>query len=310
MKYFRNTMDFSISEPSAVALGKFDGLHQGHKYLLREIKKCGEFGCRSAAFTFDIPPRSLEEGDCRVLLTNPEKEQIFASIGIDYVIECPFTEELKKMEPHEFLRMLTKRINIFEIVAGEDFRFGRDRKGSCLDLIKHEKELGYHTLVVDKVKYKGEDISSTRIRNDILKGDLNEANILLGYPYFLTAPVVHGTGIGTRIGVPTVNQRPPESKLLPPNGVYASIVSMDDKSWYGVSDIGNKPTIEGNYPLGVETHLFDFDDQIYDREIKVSLLSFLRPEKRFDSVEDLRLQITEDCQKAKELCEGSALQHI
>ncbi len=310
MKYFRETMNFSVREPSAVALGKFDGLHQGHKYLLREIKKGDEFGYRSAAFTFDIPPRALEDGDCRVLLTNPEKEQIFASIGIDYVIECPFTEELKNMEPHEFLRLLARRINLREIVAGEDFRFGRDRKGSCLDLIKHEKELGYHTLIVDKVKYKGEDISSTRIRSDIMNGDLEEANILLGYPYFLTAPVEHGTGIGTGIGFPTVNQRPPEIKLLPPNGVYASMVTMDDRFWYGVSDIGNKPTIEGEHPLGVETHLFDFDEQIYDREIRVSFFSRLRPEMRFDSVDDLRAQIEKDCQKARELCEASALQHI
>ncbi len=310
MKYFRDTMNFSIREPAAVALGKFDGLHQGHKYLLHEIKKGAEFGYRSVAFTFDIPPRSLTEGTYKVLLTNSEKEQIFASIGIDYVIECPFTESLKIMEPHEFLRMLTKRINIRQIVAGEDFRFGCDRRGSCTDLLKYQRELGYHTVIVDKVRYEGEDISSTRIRDLIQNGNMEEANLLLGYPYFLTAPVLHGTGIGTKMGVPTVNQQPPEEKILPPNGVYASVATIDDQTFYGVSDIGTKPTIEGEHPLGVETHIFDFDRPVYDREIRVSFLKFLRPEMQFDSREDLKRQIEKDCESARKICEGYALQRI
>ncbi len=306
MKYFRNTMDFSIREPSAIALGKFDGLHQGHKYLLRQIKKGEEFGYRSVAFTFDVPPSSFADQDIKVLLTNAEKEQIFASIGIDYVVECPFTEKLKKMEPHEFLRMLTDRINVRQIVAGEDFRFGRDRNGSVRDLLKYQRELGYHVVIVDRVQYEGKDISSTRIRSLIRDGDMEKANLLLGYPYFLTAPVTHGEGIGKEMGIPTVNQVPPEEKLLPPNGVYASVATLDDRSLYGVSDIGCKPTIEGKHPLGVETHLFDFDEQIYDREIRVSFLDFLRPEKRFDSVRELRAQITEDCEKAKKTCEENS----
>ncbi len=310
MKYFRDTMDFKIREPSAIALGKFDGLHQGHKYLLREIGKGEEFGYRSVAFTFDIPPRSLTEKDFKVLLTNTEKEQIFASVGIDYVVECPFTEKLKEMEPREFLDFLTKRINGKQIVAGEDFRFGCGRKGSCTDLLKYQNEFGYHTVIVDKVQYGGEDISSTRIRSLILDGDIDEANILLGYPFFITSKVLHGTGIGGDIGYPTVNQRPPASKILPPNGVYASLVTVDGRTFCGVSDIGNKPTIEGEHPLGVETYIFDFNEQIYDREIRVSLLSCLRSERRFDSVEELRAQIAEDCKKARTICECNALQHI
>ncbi len=293
-------MDFSIRDASAISLGKFDGLHQGHKYLLREIKKGEEFGVRSVAFTFDVPPRSVTQDNYKVLLTNLEKEQIFASVGIDYVIECPFTETLKRMEPYEFLCFLTERINVKQIVAGTDFRFGRARKGSYVDLQKYEKEFGYQTVIVDKVQYKGEDISSTRIRNDIEKGDVQEANLLLGYPYFLTTQVRHGLEVGRSMGIPTINQTPPKDKLLPPNGVYATMVTMDGRSWYGVSDIGCKPTIEGEHPLGVETHIFDFDEQIYDREVQVAFLGYLRPEMTFDSLKDLHRQIEKDCEQAKE----------
>lgn len=219
MIYFRNTHDFSVREPSVISLGKFDGLHLGHRHLMRALKQGKQSGYKSVVFTFDIPPRSLRETDCRVLSTNSEKEEIFASAGIDYVIECPFTEEMKRMEPYTFLKMLTSRIQVRQIVAGTDFRFGRNRSGSPADLKKHENELGYRAVIVDKVQYGGEDISSTRIRRLISEGRMEEANLLLGYPYFLTAPVIHGMEIGRRIGFPTINQSPPEEKLLPPNGV-------------------------------------------------------------------------------------------
>ncbi len=303
MKYYTDTLDFTIQEPSAVALGKFDGLHLGHKYLIGELIKSRQLGYKSVIFTFDIPPRSLEEKETKVLLTNREKEQCFSEIGIDYVIECPFTEEFKRMEPYEFLCLLNDHIDVKQIAAGTDFRFGYQRKGSYSDLKKHENEFGYRAVIVDKMQHNGEDISSTRIRSDIEKGDLSEANRLLGYPYFLTAVVEHGTGIGSRMGIPTVNQVPDGNKLLPPNGVYASVVTVDDKCWFGVSDIGCKPTISGTHPLGVETHIFDFDSQVYGREIKVAFLEYIRPELEFDSVEELHRQIDRDCQKAREICE-------
>ncbi|MCC8142095.1 MAG: bifunctional riboflavin kinase/FAD synthetase [Lachnospiraceae bacterium] len=310
MKYFRDTMDFNIREPSSIALGKFDGLHQGHRKLLEEIKNKAESGCKSVVFTFDIPPGSLSDKNYKVLLTNQEKEGLFSEAGIDYVIECPFTDEFKKMEPDEFLRFLTSRIDVKQIAVGTDFRFGRDRKGSCRDLIEREREFGYQTVVVDKVMDQGKDISSTRIREHIQNGEMEEANRLLGYSYFLTAGVQHGSGVGRRIGAPTVNQLPPENKLLPKNGVYVSVAVLDDRCWYGVSDIGYKPTIEGEHPLGVETHLFDFDEEVYDREIRVAFLSYLRPEQRFDSVSDLSRQVAKDCENAQNICENITLQRF
>ncbi|MCD8364228.1 MAG: bifunctional riboflavin kinase/FAD synthetase [Clostridiales bacterium] len=300
MEYIKNMLDFHISEPAAVSLGKFDGLHLGHKYLIRELEKSRAMGYKSVIFTFDVPPRSLKDNNYKVLLTNREKEQIFAEAGIDYVIECPFTEEFKNMTPGEFLEMLTEKIPVREIVAGTDFRFGKNRSGGPDELLRYEKKLGYRAVIVDKMQYGGEDVSSTRIRSEIAKGRMEEANALLGYPYFLDAPVVHGNELGRTLGFPTVNQRPSREKLLPPNGVYVSLVTVGGETFYGVTNIGNKPTIGGGYPTGVETYIFDFDRQIYDREIRVSFLSFLRPELKFFSVEELRTQIERDRREALE----------
>ncbi|MCD7864736.1 MAG: bifunctional riboflavin kinase/FAD synthetase [Clostridiales bacterium] len=306
MEYIRNTLDFYVPEPSVISLGKFDGLHLGHKYLIRELEKGKQEGYKSVVFTFDIPPRSLSENDCRVLSTNAEKEHIFEEAGMDYVIECPFTDELKQMEPYAFLKMLTERIRIRKIVAGTDFRFGSNRSGSPADLKMYEKEFGYQAVIVDKIQYMGEDISSTRIRKLVCEGRMEEANTLLGYPYFLNARVLHGNEIGRKLGFPTVNLLPPEHKILPPNGVYVSSVTLDGELYYGVSNIGCKPSIEGTYPVGVETHIFDFDSQIYDREIKVSFLSYLRPERKFNSLEELRRQIEADRETARCYCRGQS----
>ncbi len=301
MTYFTDTFDFFIDEPVAVALGKFDGLHQGHRYLLDALLAGTEEGCRSVAFTFDIPPRALAGGDRNVLLTNREKEQIFDESGIDTVVECPFTDEIRMMDPEAFLAFLCARMEVRRIVAGTDFRFGHDRRGGVEDLARLEARWGYRTVVVDKVQDHGQDISSTRIRDALEGGALDEANRLLGYPYFLTAPVIHGDGFGQTLGIPTANQRPPEEKILPPRGVYATRVTVGDETFPGVSDIGVKPTVAERHSLGVETHILGFDRPLYDEEIRVAFLAWLRPEQTFETVDELRSQIHRDCDRAAKI---------
>lgn len=300
MKFIRHTLDFQIPEECVVSLGKFDGLHLGHKYLLQELKKGKEKGYKCVIFTFDIPPKAFDKTEYNVLITNEEKESIFQAAGIDYVIECPFTEEFKHLSPEEFLQWIKARINMKMMVAGTDFRFGRNRSGSYEDLQKYAGKYGYEAVVVEKMQYKGEDISSTRIRKLIAEGNMEEANYLLGYDYFVTAEVTHGNALGREIGFPTANQLPPKEKLLPPNGVYASKVEIDGKMYYGVSNIGCKPTIEGEYPVGVETFIFDFNEKIYGKEIKVSLLKFIRPEQKFGSVKELTEQLGKDAALCRE----------
>ncbi len=301
MKYIKHTLEFHIDEPAILSLGKFDGLHLGHKYLLKELQKGKEAGLKSVIFTFDIPPRSFSGEACPILSTNEEKQQIFEEAGIDYVIECPFTNELRQMEPEAFLRMLTAHIPVKKIVAGTDFRFGKERSGGPEELKKYADSFGYEAIIVEKMQYEGADISSSRIRGLLEQGDIEKANTLLGYPYFFLGPVLHGNEIGRTIGFPTANQIPSKEKLLPPNGVYAVEVTVGQTKYAGMANIGCKPSIAGEYPIGVETHIFDFDEKIYDEIIQVAFLKYLRPERKFASLEELKTQIAADMTEAKKV---------
>lgn len=298
MKYIKDTLEFHISEPSVITLGKFDGLHSGHRYLMEEMRKGKQDGLKCVAFTFDIPPRAIHDGEYKVLSTNEEKVRIFEEAGVDYLIECPFTDELRQMSPRQFLKMLTDRVHVKRIVAGTDFCFGYKRSGTYRELRQYAKEFSYEAVIVKKKQYKEQDISSTRIRECIEKGEMEEANLLLGYDYFVTARVEKGNRIGRTIGFPTANQIPPKEKLLPPNGVYATRVLIEGKQYNGISNIGNKPTIRGEYPIGIETNVFGFNGNIYGQNIQVSFLKYIRPERKFESLAALTSQVNRD----KETC--------
>lgn len=297
MKYIKDTLEFHISEPAVITLGKFDGLHSGHRFLMEEMQKGKRDGLKCVVFTFDIPPRAIHRQEYKVLSTNEEKVCIFEEAGVDYLIECPFTDELRQMSPYDFLKMLTDKIQVKKIVAGTDFCFGYKRSGTYRELQQYAGEFSYEAVIVNKKQYKGRDISSTRIRDCIEKGDMEVANKLLGYNYFVTAKVENGNKIGRTMGFPTANQIPPKEKLLPPNGVYATQVLLEGKLYNGISNIGNKPTIHGKYPVGIETNIFDFDGVIYDQNIQVSFLKYIRAEQKFESLEALTSQVRRDKEK-------------
>ena len=300
MKYIKDTLDFRIEEPSVITLGKFDGLHTGHRYLMEAMQKGKSHGLKCVIFTFDIPPKAIHKDKYSVLSTNEEKAHIFAEAGVDYLIECPFTDDFRQLSPYDFLQILKEKINVKMIVAGTDFHFGYQRSGSYRELQQYAADLGYEAVIVTKKQYKGKDISSTRIRACIAEGDMEEANYLLGYSYFLTGTVLHGNEIGRTIGIPTANQRPEEFKLLPPKGVYAVEVLAEGMVYDGISNIGCKPTIEGVNPMGVETFLFDYSGNLYGKDIKVSFLKFIRPERKFASLAELKTQIDRDIMICKE----------
>lgn len=302
MEYIKNTTEFSISEETAVSLGKFDGIHKGHVRLLEYLKEKKRLGQKSVVFTFDIPPRQIVGAweQSKILTTNEEKMRLFEQNGMDYVIECPFTPEIMHMEAEDFVDMIVRRLHIKSLVVGSDFHFGHNRLGDYQLLRALAGVYGYDVKVVDKVQENGRDISSTLVREEILAGRIESANKLLGYPYFVQGKVVHGNEMGRLFGVPTANLLPPEEKLLPPYGVYVtrtSISGRGDRVYGGITNVGCKPTIQGSNPVGVETHLFDFDEWIYDREIKVEFLKCVRQEQKFDSLEQLKLQMNKDIEK-------------
>ncbi len=296
MKIISELAHFLSEENTALAIGKFDGLHRGHEFLLEVLQKKKAEGLLSAVFTFRTPPLVAEK---KVLTTNREKEELFDEAGIDLVVECEFTPEIREMEPLAFLKMLKEHLRVTCIAAGWDCAFGRNRSGNVETLRHYADELSYQAIIVDKMQYEGKDISSTMIRDFVKRGDMETANFLLGYPYFVSGETAHGNRIGHEIGIPTINVIPPKEKLLPPNGVYASESVVDGNKYRGITNIGIKPTIPGERALSMETHLFDFDRETYDEEVRTELLSFMRPERSFSDLAELTKQIKADIGKAK-----------
>ncbi|MCR4956031.1 MAG: bifunctional riboflavin kinase/FAD synthetase [Lachnospiraceae bacterium] len=301
MIYFKDTTDFYVEEGTTLALGKFDGLHSGHRYLMNFLmKEKRERNLKSVIFTFERPPKDeIEKCAHNVLSTNREKEFIFDYVGVDILIECPFNDEIMHMKAEDFVKMLVDRLHIKSIIVGTDVAFGFERKGDYKLLTKMGPELGFDVILVHKKQFDGEDISSTRIRGLIEEGDIEYANELLGYEFFIQGVVSHGRHLGTTIGVPTINVIPAYRKILPPNGVYISRVRLQGKNYYGITDIGYKPTVGSNI-LGTETHILDFNKDVYDEDVRVHLIKRIRGEIKFDSLDALKEQIAKDEAETRE----------
>ncbi|RDU24368.1 bifunctional riboflavin kinase/FAD synthetase [Anaerosacchariphilus polymeriproducens] len=295
MKYFTQTTNFHVEEPTAITLGKFDGLHLGHKKLIKHVIEKKVLGAKSVLFTFDTPPGAVMKEQVQEVLTTNEERRIFAEeAGIDYLIECPFVPEIRNMEPEEFIKDIVEKLNIKFFIVGPDFRFGHQRKGDTDLLVKLGADFGYHVEVIEKEQLDGIDISSTYIREEIQKGNIEKGNQLLGYPFTVRGEVIPGRKFGRKIGMPTTNLLPVRQKLLPPNGVYISATIVRGKKYSSVTNIGYKPTVGATETRGVETYIFDYDMDIYGETIEVQLLRYLRMEKKFDSVDQLKEQMQKD----------------
>ena len=307
MEYISGTTEFCLNKPSVISLGKFDGLHRGHELLIEYMLEKKQEGLTSVIFTFDIPPKNLvQQDEAKVLTTNDEKMHIFERIGIDYLIECPFTQEFMCMEPFDFIQKIIKELHVKAMVVGKDFHFGHNRSGDYHTLMNYAGELGYEVSVVDKMQYENRDISSTFIREEIMAGNIEKANDLLGYHYFVQGIVEHGKHLGGPVlGFPTVNLIPPANKLLPPFGVYVAEIVIDKTIYRGIANVGCKPTIEGNHPIGVEMHIFDFDQNVYDKEVRVDFLKKVRPEQKFESIEYLKKQMQKDISFARKFLKAA-----
>lgn len=300
MKIINDSLDFSIPEMSAVTLGKFDGIHKGHQKLMRKILAKKEQGLKSVVFTFGQMPGTVFYGKGRTILTRVERQQHLESMGIDYMVECPFVPEIIQMEPENFVKeILVKQLHVKYIAVGPDFRFGYNRKGSCSLLKKLAPVYGYEVDVFEKECLDDKIISSTYVRHMLETGEMETVQKLLGYPYYVSGTVVHGHAIGRTLGIPTINLLPDDEKMLPPNGVYLTKTIFDQKEYFGITNIGVKPTISGEEAKGIETHLFDFEGDLYGRELIVQFYAFERAERRFSSLEELKEQLAEDVRWGK-----------
>lgn len=296
MEIIADTVDFYIEKKTAAALGKFDGLHIGHRRLLEEILSRREKGLAACVFTFD-PPAAAFFGlsDGKELTTREEKRLLFERMGVDILIEFPLNRETAGMAPEVFAaEILAFRMNTCFLAAGTDLSFGAGGAGNAALLRRLGPQLGFDISIIDKICMEGREVSSTLVRAEVEKGQMESAARLLGTPYMIMGRVAGGKRLGRTMGFPTVNLVPPDNKLLPPNGVYFSDVRVRGRLYHAVTNVGYKPTVTNERRLGVESYLYDFDEEIYGEPIEVSLHSFHRPEKRFDSIQALRGQLQRD----------------
>lgn len=295
MEYITGRTDFKLND-SVVSLGKFDGLHRGHQLLLNKILEQKQLGYQAVMFTFMYHPQNLfSDKEMNLIYTEEEKKYILQKSGLDVLVSYPFTEETASMEPERFVReVLIGKLDSKMIVVGRDFCFGHQRKGNVELLQELSGVYGYELVIFDKIMEREQVISSSFIRSEIAEGRLENANQFLGTPYTIMGVVQHGRKIGHTLGFPTTNLIPEKNKLLPPNGVYASITTVNGKKYPGVTNIGFNPTVGNTPEKRVETFLFDFDSDLYGSFIEVALYSRERSEVKYHSLEELKAQMQKD----------------
>ncbi|MBO7471914.1 MAG: bifunctional riboflavin kinase/FAD synthetase [Bacteroidaceae bacterium] len=286
----------------ALTIGFFDGVHQGHRYLLQQLEELAAAnGLSAAAVTFDRHPRTVVQSDFvpSLLTTQEEKLALLSRAFSGKIIVLPFTQELSEMTAKEFMQnILREKLNAELLLMGYNHRFGHGG-GNPEDYVTWGQETGIKVCLAKALA--GEKVSSSRIRNLISLGEVKKANNLLGYPYFLTGKVTEGKQIGRQIGFPTANLTLPEQKLMPACGVYAVWVTMPDHSKRGgMLCIGHRPTVEQNGEISVEVHIFDFNGNLYGTSISIDFIEKLRDERHFDSLEELQKQLILDAALAQE----------
>ena len=299
----------NIKEPfpyAVITVGNFDGVHIGHQGLLKEVKKrADKMSGTSIVLTFEPHPlKVLKEKKIPLITPFERKIELIEKLGIDVVICLPFTREFSKVSAREFVEeILLKKIGMKEIVVGYDYTFGHKREGNIDLLKKLGDELGFKVCILGPILVDNMIVSSTRIRNLIMEGELEKVKILLNRYYQVSGEVIAGHDRGGRLlGFPTANLKL-VNEVFPKNGVYVVEVIYNNKVYGGVTNIGFKPTF-GNDALSVETHILDFDQNIYGKKIKLNFIKRLRNEKRFSSIEALAAQIKRDIEEARKILQN------
>lgn len=301
MRIIHDTTEFQIERAAAVAIGKFDGLHRGHQKLLSHILGKKEKGLLSVVFTFH-PSAAVFFGQSagEELTTRQEKRKFFEKMGVDVLIEFPLNKETAATGPQEFVgRYLAGQMRTAYLAAGEDITFGYRGQGNRALLEKLSGVFGYEVKVIEKMREGSREISSTYVREEVEKGHMDMVKRLLGRYYSFEGTVEEGRKLGRRLGMPTINLYPPKEKLLPPKGVYFSRVYVQEAEYPGITNIGRKPTVNDTDAVSVETYLYDFQGDMYGKEIVTELLQFKRPEQKFPDVEALKAQMEADIRQGQ-----------
>lgn len=286
-----------LNQSASVALGLFDGLHRGHQQVISKAVSHDK-AIIPTVFSFEYDnPSLVSKPDFKVLLSPTLKARLLESLGVEQFV-CPPFSVIRDLSAPCFLEGILKNaLGAKAVFCGYDYRFGKNAEGDTRMLQNFCAANGIYCEVLPALTEGGSPISSTRIRKCIHSGLMEEAQTLLGYPYTIDFPVSEGRKLGRRLGFPTINQPYPKGNILPRFGVYASLAQIGGKSYMGVTNVGVKPTVGADNPPSAETYLIGYEGDLYGRRIPLSLISFVRPEQKFASIEDLKGQIARDTQK-------------
>ena len=300
MKSFRSLF-YRPSAPTVVALGCFDGVHLGHSAVVKEaVSVAKQKGFSSLVWTFEEPVKNFFAPGSVPLITTPEeKKHQLCKLGVDLLVCGRFDPQVASLSPEDFFeKILVEQLEARHIVCGFNYSFGQGGKGDVALLRKLCEKADIGLSVIPPISLEGVEVSSTQIRYAVEEGRMEDAARLLGRPYALRTIVIDGQKLGRRLGFPTVNQVFRRGALVPKKGVYVTRVRMCGKQKYGVTNVGVRPTVGGSL-LCAETHIFDFEGDLYGKTVTVEFLHFLRPETKFDSVELLSEQVHRDMENAK-----------
>lgn len=305
MKVIENYKNFSISKKSIVTIGTFDGVHVGHQKIMEQlVATAQENNANSVLLTFFPHPRMVLQKDNSLKLINTitEKIDILEKTGLDYLIIHPFDKDFSRLTAFDFVRtILVNHLNTAELVIGYDHRFGKNREGNFEQLQEYGHMYDFKVTEIPAQDINQISVSSTKIRNAILNAEIEKANEYLGYSFSLEGTVVSGEKLGNTIGYPTANIDLLESyKLIPKTGAYLIRSFLNGKTVYGMMNIGNRPTVNGVKET-IEVHFFDLNKDLYGRQLTIELLTFLRDEQKFSSIEELKKQLFLDKEKSLEL---------
>lgn len=297
MKVFKNFKEYTSQKPLALSLGMFDGVHLGHKSIVDELIKVGsENNLETAVLTFWPHPRFVfnPNENLKLLNTLEEKQFLLEKCGIDTLFLKEFDEEFRNLTGEEFVRqILVDKLNIKYLIIGYDHSFGKNKSGNFELLQKLSGEMGFEVERMEAINIHENNISSTKVRNALLAGNIKEANEMLGYSYSVSGTVVHGKKLGRTIGYPTANIETDPIKLLPKKGAYIVEVFIKGEQYKGMLSIGTNPTVNGE-KLTVEVYILDFEGDIYDEKITVAFRDFLHDEIKFEGLEKLIERLDED----------------
>lgn len=298
LKIYQSLNEFKPSRKTIVTLGTFDGVHLGHNVILDKIcNTAKQENLESVLLTFFPHPRLIVSNDSEIKMLNTmaEKAKLLKQKGIQNFIIHPFDKLFSELSPREFVaQILVKQLNIQKIIIGYDHKFGKNRAADFNDLIAFGKEFGFEVEEIPAKQVDEVAVSSTKIRNSLLEGNISLANDYLGYSYMLSGIVIKGNQLGRTIGFPTANIEVSENyKLIPKNGVYIVSAIVNNQTIFGMMNIGIKPTLGDNVPT-IEVHLLNFSEDIYNQKIQVNVIERLRDEQKFESFEALKSQLEID----------------